>query len=110
MRAAGVMHDVYRKKSDDPVASADRTSTMLRLFTTNRFDGVYPLLYGEQMREAALNQWILQGTLDIDHLPEPSAESKKSTGDLALVHGRPVPPKTEVVGARPWGQKEGDLR
>ncbi|WP_216379110.1 anaerobic glycerol-3-phosphate dehydrogenase subunit GlpA [Arcanobacterium phocae] len=105
IRAAGVMHEVYRKAETTTAegsapAAADRTSTMLRLFTTNRFDGVYPLLYGEQMREAALNQWILQGTLDIDHLPAPSSEAKLATGDLAMVHGRPTPPKTQLVGPR----------
>lgn len=109
LRAAGIMHEVYRRNLDDGNAAdthkidqaADRSSTMLRLFTTNRFDGVFALLYGEQMREAALNQWILQGTLDIDHLPAPSARAKQDTGDLALLHGRPHPPKTSVVSPQP---------
>lgn len=87
IRAAGVMHEVSRKRTETTEQAADRTSTMLKLFNSNRAGGVNPLLYGEQMREAALNKWILAGTLDIDHLPESSEESRRATGDLALVHG-----------------------
>lgn len=89
LRAAGVMHEVSRKRTASAEAAADRTSTMLRLFTLNRFQGIQPLLYGEQLRETALNSWILSNTLDLDHLPGPSDEARQATGDMALIHGRP---------------------
>ncbi|QOR48125.1 anaerobic glycerol-3-phosphate dehydrogenase subunit A [Trueperella pecoris] len=92
MRAAGIMHEVAAK-SLDREANADRTSSMLRLFVKNRYSGLESLMYGEQLREATLNKWILAGNLDIDHLPAPSEEAVRATGDLELIHGRPA---TEV--------------
>lgn len=89
LRAAGVMHEISRKRTDSPAAAADRTSTMLRLFTLNRFQGITPLLYGEQLRETALNSWVLANALDLDHLPAPSDASRQATGDMAMIHGRP---------------------
>lgn len=90
MRAAGIMHEKAAKTVTDPAANADRTSSMLRLFVKNRYSGLESLMYGEQLREATLNKWILAGNLDIDHLPAPSKESLVATGDLELLHGRPV--------------------
>ncbi|MBM7825922.1 glycerol-3-phosphate dehydrogenase [Arcanobacterium pluranimalium] len=96
LRAAGIMHDFARQNSETsevfhgmtPEQLADRTSTMLRLFVGNRSQGIRNLLYGQQLREAALDKWILSGALDIDHLPAPNEDSRRATGDLALLHGR----------------------
>lgn len=98
MRAAAVMHDLRtRELADEQVADeADRTSTMLRLFLSNRQQGVRPLLYGEQLREQALNRWVVSGLLDVDHLPAANADALRATGDLALVSGGP-----EGTGLRP---------
>ena len=41
----------------------------LREFVERRWHGVRPVLYGEQARQAALNNWIHRGTLDIAHVP-----------------------------------------
>lgn len=90
MRAAGIMHEKTAKTISDPAVNADRTSSMLRLFAKNRYSGLESLMYGEQLREAMLNKWILAGNLDIDHLPSPSKASLVATGDLELLHGRPV--------------------
>lgn len=98
IRGAGVMHEVSRKRTDSPEAAADRTSTMLRLFNENRNGGLATLLYGEQMREAALNKWILSNTLDIDHLPAPTDESVRATGDLAMIYGKPETVVTTRAG------------
>ncbi|VEI13673.1 anaerobic glycerol-3-phosphate dehydrogenase subunit GlpA [Trueperella bialowiezensis] len=93
MRTAGVMHEKKAATITDPQANADRTSAMLRLFVKNRFSGLESLMYGEQLREAALNKWILAGNLDIDHLPAPGKDAVVATGDLELLHGRPVKAK-----------------
>ncbi len=52
----------------------ERATGLLRLFLKNRWIGLWPILYGEQVRQTALDNWIFQGTLDIEHLPEPEAE------------------------------------
>lgn len=89
MRAAGIMHETLAGRLDRE-ENADRTSSMLRLFVKNRYSGLESLMYGEQLREATLNKWILAGNLDIDHLPAPAEKAVRATGDLELIHGRPA--------------------
>ncbi|AWA44259.1 anaerobic glycerol-3-phosphate dehydrogenase subunit GlpA [Trueperella pyogenes] len=89
MRAAGIMHETLADRLDRE-ENADRTSSMLRLFVKNRYSGLESLMYGEQLREATLNKWILAGNLDIDHLPAPTEQAVRATGDLELIHGRPA--------------------
>lgn len=88
MRAAGIVHEVAAKQNPDRAENADRSSTMLRLFLKNRRVGLDPLMYGQQLREAALNKWVAEGNLDINHLPKSGAAAIKATGDLDLIHGR----------------------
>ncbi|PID54537.1 MAG: anaerobic glycerol-3-phosphate dehydrogenase subunit A [Micrococcales bacterium] len=63
MRATGIAHQ-HR------VADAERATEMLRLFLKNRWIGLWTILYGEQVRQAALDDWIFQGTFDVEHLPD----------------------------------------
>ena len=53
---------------------ADRATGLLRLFLKHRWIGLWPILYGDQVRQTALDQWIYSGTLDVEHLPTPSEE------------------------------------
>jgi glycerol-3-phosphate dehydrogenase len=46
----------------------------MRLFLKNRWIGIWPILYGDQVRQTALDNWIFQGTLDVEHLPGPTHE------------------------------------
>jgi glycerol-3-phosphate dehydrogenase len=62
-RAAGILHGVDRL--DGPEASAALVS-----FLQERWKGVWPILYGDQLRQARLDDWIFQGLLDVEHLPE----------------------------------------
>ena len=41
----------------------------LRDFLQERWKGVWPILYGDQLRQARLDDWIFQGLLDVEHLP-----------------------------------------
>ncbi|MDR1768267.1 MAG: anaerobic glycerol-3-phosphate dehydrogenase subunit A [Propionibacteriaceae bacterium] len=50
------------------VADAERATAMLRLFLKNRWIGSWPVLHGEQLRQMALDAWILQGAHDIEHV------------------------------------------
>ncbi|MCA0293758.1 MAG: anaerobic glycerol-3-phosphate dehydrogenase subunit A [Actinobacteria bacterium] len=52
----------------------ERATGLLRLFLKNRWIGLWPILYGEQVRQTALDNWIFQGTLDVEHLPAPESE------------------------------------
>lgn len=47
----------------------ERATGLLDLFLKNRWIGLWPILYGQQVRQTALDQWIFHGTLDIEHLP-----------------------------------------
>lgn len=50
-------------------SDVDRSTEMLRSFLKNRWVGLWPILYGDQVRQTALDNWIFKGTLDIEHLP-----------------------------------------
>ena len=39
-------------------------------FLQERWKGVWPILYGDQLRQARLDDWIFQGLLDVGHLPD----------------------------------------
>ena len=38
-------------------------------FLQERWKGVWPILYGDQLRQARLDDWIFQGLLDVEHVP-----------------------------------------
>jgi glycerol-3-phosphate dehydrogenase len=65
-RATGIMHAIDRL--DGAQASAS-----LLTFLQERWKGVWPILYGDQLRQARLDDWIFQGLLDVEHLPEAAA-------------------------------------
>jgi glycerol-3-phosphate dehydrogenase len=61
-RAAGILHAVGR-------LDGVQASTSLRGFLEERWKGMWPILYGDQLRQSRLDEWIFQGLLDIEHLP-----------------------------------------
>jgi glycerol-3-phosphate dehydrogenase len=61
-RATGIMHAVER-------LDGEQAATSLHHFLQERWKGVWPILYGDQLRQARLDDWIFQGLLDIEHLP-----------------------------------------
>jgi glycerol-3-phosphate dehydrogenase len=61
-RATGILHAVERL--DHRAANAALLS-----FLQERWKGVHPILYGDQMRQARLDDWIFQGLLRVQHLP-----------------------------------------
>lgn len=67
MRAAGIA-------CDTGFLDVERSTELLRLFLTNRWIGLWPILFGSQVNQTALDHWILSGTLDVEHLPAPAAE------------------------------------
>ena len=51
-------------------STAPRRPQSLRGFLQERWKGVWPILYGDQLRQARLDDWIFQGLLDVEHLPD----------------------------------------
>ncbi|HEX9349768.1 MAG TPA: FAD-dependent oxidoreductase, partial [Gaiellaceae bacterium] len=61
-RATGILHAVERL---DHRAANDS----LLAFLQERWKGVHPVLHGDQVRQARLDDWIFQGLLGVQHLP-----------------------------------------
>jgi glycerol-3-phosphate dehydrogenase len=61
-RAAGILHSL---QSVDTAAA----TTALTDFLQERWKGLHPILYGDGLRQARLDDWIWQGLLDVEHLP-----------------------------------------
>ncbi len=61
-RATGILHAL------DGIDSAEANAALLD-YVGERWKGVWPILYGDQLREARLDEWIFQGVLDAGHLP-----------------------------------------
>ena len=47
-----------------------RGAASLRGFLQERWKGMWPILYGDQLRQARLDDWIFQGLLDVEHVPQ----------------------------------------
>jgi glycerol-3-phosphate dehydrogenase len=75
-RATGILHGVDRL--DGAHASAS-----LRGFLQERWKGVWPILYGDQLRQARLDDWIFQGLLDVEHLPDGDAAQPAAAREAA---------------------------
>jgi glycerol-3-phosphate dehydrogenase len=65
-RATGILHAVDR-------LDGEQADAALRDFLQERWKGVWPILYGDQLRQARLDDWIFQGLLDVEHLPDGAA-------------------------------------
>jgi glycerol-3-phosphate dehydrogenase len=61
-RATGILHDIGRLDH----ATANRA---LHDFLQERWKGVHRILYGDQLRQTRLDDWIFHGLLDVEHLP-----------------------------------------
>ena len=82
-RVAGIAHE-------EGMIDAERATGLLRLFLEHRWIGLWPILHGDQVRQTALDDWILQGTLDIAHAP---TAGEVEMDPVAPVAARPsVPP------------------
>jgi glycerol-3-phosphate dehydrogenase len=65
-RATGILHGVGH------LDGAEAAQSLLG-FLQERWKGVWPILYGDQLRQARLDDWIFQGLLDVEHLiPNPA--------------------------------------
>jgi glycerol-3-phosphate dehydrogenase len=75
-RAAGILHAIGH-------LDGDAASAALLTFLAERWKGAWPVLYGDQLRQARLDDWIFQGLLDVEHLPEAAAYVRQAEPALA---------------------------
>jgi glycerol-3-phosphate dehydrogenase len=61
-RATGILH------AHDGMSAEDADRALLD-FLQERWKGEWPVLYGDQLRQVRLDDWIFQGILDVEHLP-----------------------------------------
>ena len=61
-RATGIVHGLDGM-------SAEAANGALLNFLQERWKGAWPILYGDQLRQVRLDDWIFQGVLDVGHLP-----------------------------------------
>jgi glycerol-3-phosphate dehydrogenase len=61
-RAAGILHGL------DGIDGEEASASLLE-FVRERWKGVWPVLYGDGLRQVRLDDWIFQGVLDVGHLP-----------------------------------------
>jgi glycerol-3-phosphate dehydrogenase len=52
----------------DAMSAAEADAALLH-FLKERWKGSWPILYGDQLRQTRLDDWIYQGVLDVEHLP-----------------------------------------
>ena len=67
-RATGILHALDG-------LSAEQADDSLLDFLKERWKGTWPILYGDQLRQARLDDWIFQGVLDVEHLPAHETEA-----------------------------------
>jgi glycerol-3-phosphate dehydrogenase len=60
-RVAGILHGL------DGIDTPDANAGLID-YVRERWKGVWPVLYGDQLRQARLDEWIYQGVLDVEHL------------------------------------------
>ena len=70
-RATGILHQAMK-------LSAPEANRALLDFLQERWKGVQPLVYGDQLRQAWLDNWIFQGVLDVGHLPQTAAARERA--------------------------------
>ena len=84
-RATGILHGL------DGMTGEQANGALLD-FLQERWKGTWPILYGDQLRQARLDDWIFQGILDVEHLPvvsEASCTSTRSSSAPAAPGSRP---------------------
>ena len=71
LRASGILHELR------PINAQDTNSALID-FLQERWKGVLPVLWGQQLRQERLNELIYRDVLNADHLPLPEASPLQS--------------------------------
>lgn len=76
---------MYHHTADESAAHAD-SAALLRHFLQERWKGLTPIMWGDQLRQARLDELIYLDTLGIDLLPEELIHRRPSDNDLVTEH------------------------
>lgn len=49
--------------------STEQANDALLDYVRERWKGAWPILYGDQLRQARFDEWMFQGVLDVEHIP-----------------------------------------
>jgi glycerol-3-phosphate dehydrogenase len=85
---------------EEGVIDATRSTGLLKLFLEHRWIGLWPILHDAQVRQAALDEWILHGTLDIGHVPSPTSVERDPVDDAPIDETGPTTMEELPPGAR----------
>ena len=61
-RATGILQGI------DKLSAEDANQALLD-FMQERWKGIWPILYGDQLRQIRFDDWVFQGVLDVEHAP-----------------------------------------
>ncbi|MGJ6979658.1 anaerobic glycerol-3-phosphate dehydrogenase subunit GlpA [Aestuariimicrobium soli] len=67
MRATGIA-------VEEKMVDISRATALMRRFLANRWIGLWPIMYGDQVRQTSLDNWIFHGMFDLEHLPADEQE------------------------------------
>jgi glycerol-3-phosphate dehydrogenase len=109
-RAAGILHE-QRADLEDKI-DVQATNDALRDFLQERWKGLLPILWGQQLRQERLDELIYLDLLNADHLPgqgpSPLASTNYSSPDTTNPRNRLPPvlqehrlPRAETPSGRP---------
>ncbi len=70
-RVAGILHRLAPSQVDSSKPSVELTNVALRDFLQERWKGLLPVLWGQQLRQERLDELIYLDVLNADHLPGP---------------------------------------
>ena len=93
-RAVGIWHEIRAQEAEsDPAAQPDsfNANLLLRDFLQERWKGMAPVLWGEQLKQARLDEYIYLNLIHADHLPDPDLRSPLSDFYLADSGSAPAP-------------------
>jgi len=96
-RAVGLIHELAAQGKTtmlaslqaEPQALVEQTDLALRDFLQERWKGLLPVLWGQQLRQERLDELIYQSVLNVDHLPGPS--TGRLSPELYAPSSTPVP-------------------
>jgi glycerol-3-phosphate dehydrogenase len=103
-RATGILH-ALRMNSDQPLSLNPQTQILdqhssiydinasIRDFLQERWKGLVPVLWGQQLRQERLNELICLNVLNIDHLPGPE-------------FSRLAPENYQEAAGKKWGDED----
>lgn len=64
-RAAALLHEARVARGDDPAIAAQEATDALQNFLTERWRGIAPVLWGDQLRQERLDELIYLGVLGV---------------------------------------------